>query len=221
MAKTAFGIDALSKPFRTQVTNLKRSVMDAATKFNAVREKLADLAPRVVKLFTSLQAEHETMTFVDFCRLFDPTVPTHAADRGAERGYRNHPTYYTLNYMRRVVQLNGANRQRGGQQGVRDSAADGLARSLATILQVVDTSSVEKVWKALQDELGFSERIMTRLRKRVEQTEPLFKMQLAKPAKVGNVIHMERTAAQPDTDRQTGANEPLAQPGRRIRKQAA
>jgi hypothetical protein len=120
--------------------------------------------------------------------LFDASVPTHAADRDGQIGYRNHRTYYTLAYMRRLVLLSGSRRRTPG--GVRDSATDALARTLATVLQIVDDA--ERVWSAIQAEFAFSERLMTRLRKRVAETKPLIRLETAKPAKIGNVIHMER-----------------------------
>lgn len=195
-------VDRLSAGHRKSLQALRRPVLDAARSFSAVRERLTDLAPRVVKLYNSIVADVEQFTFVDFVRLFDSTVPTHAADRDGTMGYRNHRTYYTLAYMRRLVQLGGTRRAPGG---VRDSATDALARTLATVLQLVEDH--ERVWQAIQSEFGFSERLMTRLRKRVDQTQPLIKLEATRPAKVGNVIHMEK---------QTESAEPLAQPGRNV-----
>lgn len=198
MAKM-FVAENLSAGMARQVAALKRPVMDAARQFGAVRERLSDLAPKVLRLFASIQAEHDGFTFVDFVRLFDSTVPAHAAERDGVEGYRTHKTYYTLDYMRRLQ----AGRPRG-RQGVRDSATDALARTLATVLQVVE--SPEPVWAAIQQEFGFTERLLTRLRKRVEDTKPLVRLAVAKPLKVGNVVHMERatapaTAEAPETER--------------------
>lgn len=200
---------ALSPTHRKTLQGLKRSVTDAAKSFGAVREKLTDLAPKIVRLYNGILAEHDGFTFVEFARMFDPSVPTHAADRDGTIGYRNHRVYYTLAYMRRLVQTN--TRGRRGQQGVRDSATDALARTLATMLQVV--SDPESVWNAIQGEFQFSERLMTRLRKRVEATKPLFQIKTTKPATVGSVIHMEPAAAPaPEADNAA----PMAQAGRRV-----
>lgn len=206
MPEESVTVENLSAPLRRQVQALRRPVVDAARQFGHIRERLTDLAPKVIKLFTAIQAEHAAYTFVAFARLFDPSIPTHAADRDGKIGYRNHRVYYTLAYMRRLVQL-GGNRRRG-QQGVRDSATDALARTLATILQVV--AEPESVWNAIQTEFGFSERLMTRLKTRVSNTQPLFKLAATKPAKVGDVIHMESTAAP------AAEGEPLTQPGRNV-----
>src|SRR5690349_11080230 len=118
-------INTLSAAHRKAVQGMRRQVLDAAHKFGALRERLSDLAPKVVKLYNAIVAEQDGFTFVDFCRLFDATVPTHAADRDGVTGYRNHRTYYTLQYMRRLVQMSGTRRRT--QQGVRDSATDALA----------------------------------------------------------------------------------------------
>lgn len=200
----SISVNSLSAAHKRTLQALRRPVVDAARSFGAVREKLTDLAPKVLRLFNALVAEHERLTFVEFVRMFDPSVPMHAADRDGTIGYRNHRVYYTMAYMRRLTQQGGRPR---GQQGVRDSATDALARTLATILQIV--SEPEPVWAAIQAEFQFSERLMTRLRKRVDATKPLIKLEASKPAKVAGVIHMERiTTGEP--------TEAMAQPGKRI-----
>jgi hypothetical protein len=201
----------LSKAHAAALAALKRPVTAAAASFGTVREKLSELAPKVLKLFTNITAgleEGQNFTFVDFCRMFDASIPTHAADRDGVIGYRNHRVYYTLAYMRRLAQTAGT--QRKGQQGVRDSATDALARTLATILQIVDDK--EAVWSAVQKEMAFTERLMTRLRKRVDATKPFIKLTASTPAKVGGIIHYAPAPAAANE----GAGEPMAQPGRRI-----
>lgn len=199
-------VNSLSGPHRKALQALRRPILDAAKGFEAIREKLSDLAPRMVKLYNAILGENERFTFVEFVRMFDPTVPTHAADRDQTVGYRNHRVYYTMAYMRRLVVTQSRPR---GQQGVRDSATDALARTLATVLQVVEDA--ETVWKAIQDEFQFSERLMTRLRKRVDATKPLIKLAAKTPIHAGSVIHMERVEAPA-----AASTEPLAQPGRRV-----
>lgn len=191
-------INMLSAPHRKTLQALRRSVLEAARQFGAVRERLTDMAPKIVKLYNAIVAENERVTFVEFARMFDPTVPTHAADRDEKVGYRNHRVYYTLQYMRRLVVATPR-----GQQGVRNSATDALARTLATILQVV--AEPEAVWTAIQQEFSFGERLMTRLRKRVADTQPLVKLAAPKPIKAGEPIHMAPPTA-----------EAMAQPGRRV-----
>jgi hypothetical protein len=199
----------LSPGLRKQVISLRPGITGIVKQFAGFRQKIADIGPRIVKLFSQISAEHEGFTFIEFCRMFDPNVPTKAAD------YRKHATYYTLQYIRRTVQQQNTAGQRRGTQGVRDSSTDGLARSLATLLLLIDADSADKLWNAVQTEFQFGERVMTRLRKRVENTQPLVKVAVAKRAKIANVIHMKPAAPAAEA-----AAEPMAQPGQRIRRTA-
>jgi hypothetical protein len=203
--------ESLSAALKKSVQALRKPVTDLAQKFGVVRESLKETAPKVMRLFNAIKADHESVTFVDFARMFDPSIPTHAADREAVQGYRNHKVYYTLDYMRRM-----ANLRPRGRQGVRDSATDALARAIATILQVVRDPA--PVWGAVQAEFQFNERVMGRLRKRVEATKPLFSVNLPPRAvvKVGNVIHMERQTATTEQGEATPAT-----PARRVRRQVS
>lgn len=197
-------INNLSAALKRQVFALRRPITDIANRFGVVRESLKDTAPKVMRLYNAIKADNESFTFVEFARLFAPDLPTHPADKDGVTGYRNHKIYYTLDYMRRM-----ANLRPRGRQGVRDSATDALARSIATILQVV--ADAGPVWQAVQAEFQFNERMMTGLRRRVEATRPLFALTLPRPVRVGNVIHMER---------QTAAIEEERQAGRRVRRAA-
>lgn len=192
-AAASITLDTLNAGLRAQVVKVKGKVLDLANKFSVVRESVkGEIGPRVMRIFNAIRADAATekITFVEFARMFDPKMPTHAKDLDdGTVGYRNHKVYYTLDYMRRQL----TQRPRGAQ-GVRDTATDALARSIATILQVV--TEPEPVWKAVQAEFGFGERIMGRLRKRVEDTKPLFQVKVPKGAiKVGDVIHMESNKA--------------------------
>lgn len=218
----------LPAKWQREIAAVKRPIMDLAAKFGVVREKIADLAPKVMKLYGQINAsEIGPVSFIDFVRMVDPGVPTHAADKDGEAGYRKHKTYYTLDYMRRLVNL----RPRG-QRGVRDLATDGLARMIATILQVVKDPA--PVWAAVQTEFRMGERMMTGLRRRVSETKPLLDLSdVAKPFSVesAKVIHME-SARDRKAEEQTAAGQTdelrrvakhvgrkradLSRPGRRV-----
>lgn len=209
---STIGIGALSAAHKRTLQGLKRQVSNIAQSLGVVREKVSEIAPRVIKFFTTLQAEIDGFTFVDFARLFDHTVPTHAADRDGVQGYRNHRMYYALDYMRRTVRQQAQGTKRRTSGATRDNATDALSRSIATLLQLIKADDAEKVFTAVQSEFSLSERAMTRLRKRVEATQPLFKVPASvKPVAVGNVIHMQPAATVAATP------EPMAQPGRRIK----
>lgn len=195
--------ESLSAVFKKQVVNLRKPVAELAKGLGVVRAKTKTLAPEVMGVYGKLTGEYPGLSFVDFARLIDSTIPTFAADRDGATGYRNHPTYYALTYMRRIAQTEGnrEGRKAGGAArggGVRDSATDALARSLKTILQIV--KEPESVWAAVQSEFGFTERLMNRLRKRVEETKPLFTLP-TKAVQIGTVIKMQpKPAAAPSAE---------------------
>lgn len=203
----------LSGAIQKQVKAIKGRVLKIADQFAVVRVSLKEVAPQVMRIFNAIKVEHENFTFVEFARLYAPDMPTHSADRDGVIGYKNHKVYYTLDQMRRVVNL----RPRG-QQGVRDSAVDALARTIRTVIEVAPDQA-PAIWQAIQAEFQYPERIMNRLKKRVAATEPLFTISKPKGArvKIGNVIHMERTAA-PQAAAPAGPD--LAQPRQRIRATA-
>jgi hypothetical protein len=207
-------VDTLTGTLKRQFAALQKPVTDLANDFSVVRTSLKDLAPRVMRLFDDIKRDHGQFSFVEFARLFAPDMPTNAADRDGQPGYRNHKVYYTLDYLRRLINL----RPRG-RQGVRDSATDALARAIATILQVVPDPNV--VWTAVQAEFGFQERPMNNLRKRVAATQPLFSLNLPPRAnvKIGNVIHMERQSTAPEQPAAVAAD--LSAPRRRVRRTVA
>jgi len=74
---------------------LLAQVRAAATALAIPRAKLCDLAPRVMAMYNGLNGT-QRITFVQFCRMIDPSVPYDA------QSYRNHPTYYGFTYMRRI-----------------------------------------------------------------------------------------------------------------------
>lgn len=188
-------IKTLSAVFQKQVTGLRKSVLDLSKKFGVVRDSVKTTAPKVIKLFDQLKAEYG-LSFVEFARLFDASVPTNAGTP-EKPGYRAHKVYYTLDYMRRLSNL----RPRG-QRGVRDSATDALARTIATVLQVVPNP--EPIWQAVQKEFNFGERVMTGLRKRVENTKPLIEIKAKQAPSIGDVIHMESTKQAQGDAREAG-----------------
>lgn len=188
-----FSASSLSAAQKRELAALKRPVSTIVAAFSGVRERVKDIAPKVVRFFNQIKADvPEGVAFglADFARLFDASVPTHAADKDGEPGYRQHKMYYTLDYMRRVV--SGAGRPRG-QQGRRDPAADQLARLLATVLQVV--KDADPIWRAVGQEFGLQARGIARLKARVEDAKPIIDLSGAmKPVNVGadKIVHVER-----------------------------
>lgn len=177
----------LSAVEKRAVTGLKKSVLSLSESFGVVRQKASEIAPQIMRLFKGLAAKHDDLDFVGFTRLFDSSIPTHADDKDGAEGYRKHKVYYTLDYMRRLTM-----KRRTGQQGKTDPAIDQLARTLATILQIV--KDPDPVWDALTSEFGFSSRMLGRLKTRVAAAKPVIDLShVIKPINVAGakVIHME------------------------------
>jgi len=185
------GIKGLSAAEQKAVTGLKKSVLNVADKLSIVRESSRDLAPKVMRLFNELAAKYENLGgFVGFARLFDPSMPLHGADKAGGEGYRKNKTYYALDYMRRLQNV----RPRG-QQGKRDPATDQLARTIATVLQII--KNPDPIWHALQMEFRFNARMLARVRARVENAKPLIDLKAIKPVTVAEaqIVHVEPTTA--------------------------
>lgn len=178
------------------ITGMKRSVLSIGDKLSAVRETAKDLAPRIMRTFNELAAKYEDLGgFVGFARLFDANIPTHAATKDNTPGYRVNKVYMALDYMRRIQAT--TNRPRG-TQGRRDPATDQLARTIATILQVVRDAA--PVYAALEREFQLNPRMIARIKSRVEAVRPLIDLSGVRAADIGAdaIIHMDRAAAPDD-----------------------
>lgn len=182
MEVTAVTVGTLSAALRRTFQATRRQVLDAATRYGAIRETITEIAPRVIGLYNSIKNENPRFTFAEFARLYDPSVPMQSAD------YKLHKVYYTLQYMQRVVSTGGRARNAGG---VRTSATEALARTIATMLQLPGVEAAS-VFAAVKAEFGYGDRVMARLERRVKATQPLFNITVprANTVRVGNVIHM-------------------------------
>lgn len=189
-------------------------VRSIADKLDVVREAVRDVAPRVMAWFKRLQVEHESLDFVGFARLIDPTVPTHGEEKNGATGYKKHKTYYALDYMRRTLVV-----RKGGARGRIDPATDQIARAIATVLQVLKDG--DPVWAAVAKEFALSDRAVARLKVRVENCKPLIDLTGSlKPVGVtaARIVHMEPRA------KAIGIAEPAAddlrRSGRRVKMAA-
>lgn len=212
VAATAAGLvtlDTIDAKTRKMILGLRRPIIEAAQKFGVVRDTLKMIAPRVMGAFFDIKRNNTKFTFVEYARMIDPTVPTHDQARDGVPGYKEHKTYYTMDYMRRME----TQRPRG-RQGVRDTATDGLARAIRTILQVV--AEQDLVWTQVKQEFQLTDRMVTSLRKRVESAEPLFTLKIAKPVHIAKIVHMESTKTVQAVDEGEGAE--LSAAGRRVKR---
>lgn len=185
-------LDTLSSTIRKELDKIRPELRSFAQKFSVVNEQRKDLAPRFMRVYNQIAGENDGFTFVEYVRLFDATVPTAAS---GDQGYRVHKTYMAADYLRRLT------RQRPrGRQGVRDNATDALARSLATILQIVKADKREDVWSAVAREFGLAQRALTGLKRRVDSTQPLFKLPGVKPVASLPLVHMKRQEAEQEEE---------------------
>lgn len=199
----------LSAGDQKTVKGLAGTVAAISKQFEDVREKAREAAPRIMRFFKELQVKHDSLDFVGFVRLFDPTLPPHADEKNGVKGYRTNRTYYALDYMRRLLTV-----RTGGARGQVDPATDELARLIATMLTVV--KDPEPIWKAVATELQFGDRAIARLKTRVGATKPLLNLGI-KPLNIpaAQVIHMEPRAKAAGVPAVAGVD--LAQRGKRAK----
>lgn len=138
-------IDDLRKPIQAYVS-------DAVTLVTTRSE----LAPRFMRAFDTFSTESGGK-FVDFCRLFVPSIP---ADRS---GYRADSSYQQLDYLRRLV----AQQSRGEKKPLPASRRpatpyQALARLIATVLPQVDPNGA--LWHAFVHEMHWTEKTATRIK---------------------------------------------------------
>lgn len=158
--------------------------------FAAITERRAELAPRFMRVYGAWVTATGG-NFVAFVRVIDPTVP---ADRDA---YRNHASYQAAVYLQRLA---GGTR-RAAVRPVRSNLT-ALARTLATIRQVVRDE--DTLWRAIETELGFTQRQMTKLRAVVAATQPLLNLPNAHRVNA-RIVHMREVPAQTADERRAAA----------------
>lgn len=226
----------LSAALKSKVAGMKAAAQGLAAKYGEVREKVNESAPRFMALFNEIkQAQDNPDGFglADFARLFDSTVPTHAADNNEGVGYRNHRMYYTLAYMQRVQRQKDKPR---GTQGKFNGASAKLERLIATLLTVAKDPA--PLWERVSEEFAMQPRTLAILKNRVEQVQPIMDLTKIMGSKkidfsAAPAIHMERTAAgsggeagdatsevEASATRTRAGIDSLAQSGRRVRRSA-
>src|SRR6267143_2164994 len=109
-------LETLSAARRRTIGNLKRPLMDLVQRFSGFRDKVKDSAPKYGAEFAAIKADAAAMDppvsfgLADFARLFDPSVPSHPAEKNGIQGYRVHKVYYTLDYMQRSLRVKSKGR---------------------------------------------------------------------------------------------------------------
>lgn len=185
----AITLESLSAALRREVQGFKGKIASLAKDYGIARDKLKEIAPKVMALFDKIKGEQPgtRFTLADFARLFDTSVPTHprATAQNPDPGYTANRTYNALDYMQRSLRP-----PRRGRQGVWDPATAQIPRLLATILQIVVDHDL--VWTAVREQFNIqNERTMKALQNKVQQTKPLLDLSGLKPAKSAKVVRME------------------------------
>lgn len=202
--------DTLTPALQRQITALRRPFSAFVERFHGLTQSRAQLAPQFMRVYGAYQAAGGG-TFVTFIRTLDPSLPMETA------AYKATTAYQAADYLRRLV----ARRSTG--EGNRAPAAPAtrsnltaLARTLATILPLVRDAAI--VWRAVEQEFGFTARQVTRLQQVVSATQPLLTLPGVHPS-TPRIVHME-VPVNP-----VAATQPSAQQGRRggtvARKRAA
>lgn len=190
-----FTFAMLSVPLRTKIVGMRRAVGILAKDLGVARERVAETAPKLLALFSNVQAEagERKVSVAEFARLFDDSIPMHANDNNEGAGYKNHPVYYAVTYAIRVQQQKNRPRTSAGQ-GVFDGSKAKLERVIAMILSIVKDK--EDFWIKFGGEFKMIPRTLKTLQNRVSKVEPLLDLtSLVKPFNISaaKVIPMGET----------------------------
>lgn len=167
----------LPAAIRRGITNTKRAVLDTSAKHGLVREKMKDLAPKVIPLYLEAAAAVPGFTLADFAREYDDTVPTWPRTndvRDGVPGYQAHPVYNTLTYMKRLIE----NKRR--EEKREEDKANGVVQpkpvnvfAMALKLLIGLGVSTETVLKAVKDRANYTDRSLAILKTKINDAPPL------------------------------------------------
>lgn len=213
----AFSVNTLGQPEKTALATLKKPILAAAAQWGQWDQKVRDLAPKVMRLFRSIQHYYDqvpgakTFRFIDFVRMIDPSTPKEAAD------YRKHRTYYTIRNMQTLD--NAANRDTtaGQAQGgpIRDRAVNVLARALRFIEENIPGVNGREMIDAVIKTNGLSKNVRTRLEKKIASLPPLWRMTVTS-GHMPKAVKLDIIPLSDAEIKATEAAEPMAQGGRSI-----
>lgn len=197
----------------------KRTIEKVRTNFRAFTDgfsllagKREELAPKFMKAYEVYRSEAgPEATFVDFVRLLAPEVP---ADRD---GYKAHRSYQAADYLRRLDASQRAAQQEKpeGPEHAPTRPLDAVARLLGSIMPMLPEDQRAKVWEALRSELHWSDRIVSKVQKAVEDVLPLLQTSTPRgvpmPAMKVRIVHATVPGSSPGAEAE--AHEPIAAHG--------
>lgn len=153
--------EGLTVVLRRQIMALRPQFTAFTTQFAALSVSRGTLAPVFMRVYGAYVQQSNGGTFVNFVRLLDSEVPSERA------AYRSHKSYQAADYLRRLV----GQRNTGRRTPATRSNLTALARTIATIVPILRDANI--IWRAVEQEFGFTARQMTRLRAVVAEAQPL------------------------------------------------
>lgn len=184
----------LSTALTRVIDKIREPLMSYVKAFGAIQETRAQLAPRVIAAFEDWSKETGRTQFVEFCRVIDPTIPTHSRDSEDGPGYKSHRTYTAMDYLRRKwaemerAKNAAANGGASGNATPVRTAGWRMARMLATITPMIRPADRAEFWNVIGAELGLTAAQMNTLKRVAESTQPLVEVHVRpQPLKVVHV----------------------------------
>jgi hypothetical protein len=135
-------------------------------------QRRKEIAPKFMKAFHTWQKETNG-DFTQFVRLLDPATPIERDE------YRHYRTYQACQYLKRLESMRERT-ERALAEG-RDPAefdqratqGDAVTRLVASLLPVIPAADHDTLWSALQHELHWTVRQISRLKETALDAEPL------------------------------------------------
>lgn len=200
-----------STKVRDGIAGLKKTVAGLAKDLAVFREKALDAAPRLMKVFKLACAENDDLKWIDFVRLFDPTVPAWPkVDDTRGPGYQAHKTFNAMQYMKRLEDTKGRRGQKNadGTTQVRGGAADTLAAILGMVAALPGLD-MERIYTTIKSRANYSDKALNNLKRRVERVTRIADVEVSK-----GEVHIVRVHAAPATE--TEPAEPMARGGQAV-----
>ena len=200
----------LSAAARRSIEKVRTTFKAFTDGFTLLAGKREELAPKFMKAFaTYREAAGPESTFIDFVRFLEPSVPV---DRSGRDGYKAHKAYQAADYLRRLdASLRQAQEPKAAREHAPTRPLDAVARLLGSLMPMIPEAERAKVWEALRSELHWSENVVRKVQKTVEDVLPLLTTTtprgVSMPAMKVRIVHATTTV--PATPSEVEA-EPMA-----------
>lgn len=157
---------------RKRIDGVRSQFLDFVKGFSGLAVKRETVAAPFMKAFAAYQQAREGATFVDFCREVDGSIPL---ERSGKNGYKANRAYQAADYLRRLYATQQA--QKEGRQArtgpTPTKPLDAVARLVASILPIIPEDQQDKVFKAMKEELHWTDKQVERVRSILKSVAPL------------------------------------------------